>query len=100
MAKSSILKWNGFDYRTANITNFPSHITLNRGDTIITNSHSIVFPEGINIGNITDFKKDEEGYYNVEVTFFEDFNQLTFVYVIHSNERAEQEKLEMQATDE
>ena len=97
---NGILKWKGFDYRTANITNFPSHIALNKGDTIITNSHSIVFPEGINIGNITDFKKDEEGYYNVKVAFFEDFNQLNFVYVIHSTEAAEQQILEMKVTDE
>ena len=97
---NGILKWKGFDYRTTNITNFPSHITLTEGDTIITNSHSVIFPEGINIGNIKSFKKDEEGYYNVEVSFFEDFNQLNFVYVIYSIEGTEQKILEMQATDE
>ena len=95
-----ILKWNGFNYRIANINNFPSHIKLNRGDTIITNSHSIVFPEGITIGDITNFNKDDEGYYNVEVAFFEDFNQLNFVYVIHSTEAEEQIILETQVTDE
>ena len=93
---NGILKWKGFDYRTANITNFPSHIALNKRDTIITNSHSVVFPEGINIGSIADFEKDEEGYYNVKVALFEDFNQLNFVYIIHSSETAEQQILEMQ----
>ena len=97
---NGILKWEGFDYTTANITNFPSHILINKGDTIITNNHSIVFPEGINIGSIVDFEKDEEGYYNVKVTLFEDFNQLNFVYVIHSTEVAEQQNLEMKITDE
>ena len=97
---NGILKWNGFNYRTANITNFPSYIELNRGDTIITNSHSIVFPEGISIGSITDLEKDKEGYYNVEITFFEDFNQLNFVYVIHSTEAEEQIILETQVKDE
>ena len=97
---NGILKWNGFDYRIANITNFPNHIVLNKGDTIITNSHSIVFPEGISIGTITSFKKDTEGYYNVEVTFFEDFNQLNFVYIINSTETEEQQNLEAQVKDE
>ena len=97
---NGILKWNGFNYRTANITNFPSYIELNRGDTIITNSHSIVFPEGISIGSITDLEKDKEGYYNVEITFFEDFNQLNFVYVIHSTKGEEQIMLETQVKDE
>jgi len=97
---NGILKWKGFDYRTANIANFPSHIALNQRDTIITNSHSLVFPEGINIGSIAGFEKDEEGYYNVKVALFEDFNQLNFVYVIHSTETAEQQILEGKVTDE
>jgi rod shape-determining protein MreC len=97
---NGILKWEGFDYTTANITNFPNHLLINKGDTIITNNHSIVFPEGINIGSIADFEKDEEGYYNVKVSLFEDFNQLNFVYVIHSTEAAEQQNLEMKITDE
>lgn len=97
---TGILKWNGFDYKTATITNFPSHILVNKGDTIVTNSHSIVFPEGVNIGRIADFEKDEEGYYNVKVALFEDFNQLNFVYVIHSSEAIEQEKLEMKIKNE
>ena len=49
---------------------------------------------------ITDFEKDEEGYYNVKVALFEDFNQLNFVYVIHSSEAIEQEKLEMKIKNE
>jgi len=97
---NGILKWEGFDYTTANITNFPNHLLINKGDTIITNNHSIVFPEGINIGSIADFEKDEEGYYNVKVALFEDFNQLNFVYVIHSTEAEEQQNLEMKITDE
>ena len=97
---NGILKWEGFDHTTANITNFPNHLLINKGDTIITNNHSIVFPEGINIGSIADFEKDEEGYYNVKVALFEDFNQLNFVYVIHSTEAEEQQNLEMKITDE
>ena len=93
---NGILKWKGFDYRSATISDFPNHIPISLGDTITSNSHSVIFPEGINIGSIRDFKKDKEGYYNVEVTFFEDFNQLNFVYVIHSTEAEEQIILETQ----
>ena len=84
------------------ISDFYGYFSLvaNKGDTIITNSHSIVFPEGISIGTITSFKKDTEGYYNVEVTFFEDFNQLNFVYIINSTETEEQQNLEAQVKDE
>ena len=97
---NGILKWEGFDYRIANINNFPSHIKINKGDTIITNSHSIVFPEGINIGIITDFNKDHQGYYTVDVNLFEDFNQLHFVYIVHSLEGLEQRQLELKVSHE
>ena len=42
---TGILKWQGFDYRTAVINDLPVHIPLNKGDTIITNSYSNIYPE-------------------------------------------------------
>ena len=50
---TGILRWEGFDYRTATINDLPSHILLNIGDTITTNSYSNIYPEGINIGIIS-----------------------------------------------
>lgn len=93
---NGILKWNGYDYRTTNITNFPSHIKINKGDTIITNSHSTIFPEKINIGEILSFEKDEKGYFDVKVKLFEDFNQINYVYIIFNTNAKEQEELEKQ----
>ena len=89
-----ILKWYGYDYKTLNVTNFPNHIKINQGDTIITSSYSVVFPENIPVGKIKKFKKDNEGYFDVEVELFEDFNQLNFVFVIHSPNAIERINLE------
>ena len=97
---NGIMKWEGLDYQLANITNYPNHIKISEGDTIITNSYSIVFPEGINIGRIKKIKKDDEGYFNVQVQLFEDFNQLNFVYIIYSLESTERKKLEDQISYE
>lgn len=92
---NGILKWNGFEYRSANINNFPNHIPINTGDTIVTNSHSIIFPEGIPIGKINKITKDKNrGFLNVKVDLFEDFNQTKYVYIINSNKNEEQKKLE------
>ena len=91
---TGILTWKGFDYRTATINDFPIHITLNRGDTVISNSYSNIYPEGINIGSITNFKKTEYGFYKVDIKLFEDFNNLRYVYVVYSKESNEQKKLE------
>ena len=92
---NGILKWQGFNYRKAVISNFPNHIPIELNDTIISNSHSVIFPEGINIGRVADIKENkDEGFFNVTVSLFEDFNKLNYVYIIHSNESAEQLSLE------
>ena len=77
---NGILKWPGFDYRSVSIKNFPNHIPISIGDTISTNSHSIIFPENINIGTIESFEKNQEdGFFNTTISLFEDFNQLNYV---------------------
>lgn len=92
--QTGILKWKGFDYKKASISDFPTHIPIGIGDTIITNSYSNIFPEGIEIGTISDFEKNHDGFYKINVDLFEDFNSLRYVYVIHSKESEEQILLE------
>ena len=91
---TGILKWKGFDYKTATINDFPVHIEINIGDTITTNSYSNIYPEGINIGSINNIKRDDNGFYTVSVSLFEDFNSLRYVYIVHSNQAEEQILLE------
>tara|TARA_B100001758_G_scaffold217676_1_gene204657 strand:+ start:30877 stop:31689 length:813 start_codon:yes stop_codon:yes gene_type:complete len=92
---TGILKWKGFNYKIATINDLPSHIPLNIGDTIITNSYSNIYPEGVNIGSISSFKKNnEDGFYTVNVNLFEDFNNLRYVYIVHSPQSNEQLQLE------
>ena len=92
---TAILKWEGFDYRTAIINDLPVHIPLNKGDTIITNSYSNIYPEGVNIGTIANFTKNlDDGFYSINIRLFEDFNNLRYVYVVNSKQSEEQLKLE------
>ena len=47
------------------------------------------------IGTIKSIQKNKEnGFFDVSVSLFEDFNQLNYAYIIHSDEAAEQLKLE------
>ena len=64
---NGILKWKGFDYKSATISDFPNHIPINIGDTITTNSHSVIFPEGIHIGTVQNIKQNE----NVCISFID-----------------------------
>ncbi len=98
---AGILKWKGFNYQVASINDFPNHIHIAKGDTITTNSHSVIFPEGIPIGTIEEVTTNkDDGFYNVNLKLFEDFNQLRYVYIIHSNNAKEQQELENNTSDE
>ena len=97
---NGILKWKGFNYKTVNINDFPNHIPIEVGDTISTNSHSIIFSEGVNIGAVKSIQKNkDDGFYDVSVQLFEDFNQLNYVYIIHSQAAEEQLMLEKKITE-
>ena len=98
---NGILQWKGFDYKSATISDFPNHIPVIIGDTITTNSHSVIFPEGVNIGIVKNIKRNkDDGFFNVSVSLFEDFNQLNYVYIIHSDEAAEQLNLEQEIKED
>ena len=93
--QTGILKWEGFNYQTAYIDDLPIHVPIEIGDTIITNSYSNIFPEGISIGKIKNFEKIlESGFYKIYIKLFEDFNNLKYVYVVDKNGIKEQKILE------
>ena len=88
-----ILKWCGYNYKEASINNFPSHIDISIDDTIVTSSYSMIFPENINIGTVKEINV-AEGYYNIQIDLFEDFNQLNYAYVVESQSIIEKKVLE------
>ena len=89
------LKWDGFNYKTANIESIPNHVKIEIGDTIITNGYSTIFPAGIDIGIVNSFKKNSEsGNQDITIKLFTDFNKLTHAYIVESHESKEQLKLE------
>ena len=98
---NGILKWEGFDYKLASINDLTLDMKVVIGDTIITNGYSAIFPEGVLIGTVNNILKNEyDGYFDVSVSLFEDFNQLNYVYIIHSDEAAEQLKLEQKIPED
>ena len=94
-----ILKWNGYNYKEASINNFPSHIDISLEDTIVTSSYSMIFPENIIIGTVKEINNDE-GYYNILIHLFEDFNQLNYAYIVESKNIIEKKVLEKSIRNE
>jgi rod shape-determining protein MreC len=93
--------WNDRDYRTGDIIDIPSHIQLDKGDTIVTSGNSLIFPEGINIGIVTGQEKSENKSLGAaSLQFSTDFNSLKHVYVIENLMREEEQNLINETIDE
>jgi len=90
------LSWDGRNYRYAMLSEVPQHININIGDTIETTGFSSVFPEGVPIGLISNFKRSGSDFYNIKVELFTDFKKLHYVNIIGNLKRSEQLKLENQ----
>jgi len=70
-------------------------VELNVGDTIVTSGYSSIFPEGILIGEITEFEKNsQDNFYTIKVKLSVDFKNIQNVYLIKNLLRKEQLQLE------
>jgi rod shape-determining protein MreC len=88
------LVWEGKDYRHAILNEIPYHVAIERGDTIVTSSYSAIFPEGILIGTIEDFKIKGGNFYEIIVSLSTDFKHLTYVSAVSNLKKEEQKELE------
>ncbi|WP_299432695.1 rod shape-determining protein MreC [uncultured Aquimarina sp.] len=95
------LVWNGKDPNIVQLETVPRQAILKKGDTIITNGRSTIFPRGIGIGTILNYKLDEnQSYFLIDVLLFNDMTNIGFTYAIKSNDATEIKSLENLKTDE
>ncbi|MEM0519507.1 rod shape-determining protein MreC [Aequorivita flava] len=94
------LIWNTKDPNVVQLIDIPRLAQIEKGDTIITGGRSTIFPEGILIGAVKDFHLDnDDNYYYVNVTLFNDMTSLENVYLIKNNEAQEILELEKGVED-
>lgn len=88
--------WNGKNYRYGQLEDIPEHVSVMKGDTIITSGNSHIFPEGIPVG-VVDEVNDREGqaFKTASIRFSVDYNKLYYIYAIKS--RLKNEKLNLQS---
>ncbi len=94
---AGILQWDGSSPRYAVLTEIPFHVTLAKGDTILTSGFSSIFPEGIEVGRIESFSLEKGNFYDIRVELFTDFQRLFHVNVIRNYRQEEQLNLEKQS---
>ncbi len=89
------LIWNGKDPNIVQLETIPRQAILKEGDTIITNGRSTIFPKGIGIGTIVNYKLDQnKSYYLIDIKLFNDMTDIGFVYIIKNSDADEIKSLE------
>lgn len=94
------LVWDGKTHTTTQLIDMPRQAKIKVGDTIITGGKSAVFPEGINIGVIKDFKFGKNQYQQINVLLFNDMSSIGYVQIVENLQKGEQEKLEQKTKNE
>jgi rod shape-determining protein MreC len=88
------VQWDGKDPDYVKLKFVPSHVNAAKGDTIITSGFNAVYPEGVMVGVIDDIKKNETLFYDIRVKLSQDFRKLSFVEVVRSHLKHEQDSLQ------
>ena len=89
------LVWNAENAEYIQLIDIPKNAPVKKGDTIITSGRSSIFPKGILVGTINDFKLDPiENYFTINVKLFNDMTNIEHVYVMENVDITEIKNLE------
>jgi rod shape-determining protein MreC len=89
------IQWDGRDPDVAQFNFIPRHVRPMVGDTIVTSGYNAVFPKDVMIGVIEKVElSDEALFHAISVRLSQDFRKLSYVTVIKSNLKNEQDSLE------
>ena len=94
------LSWDNNDYNVVQLLDLPIQADIYRGDTVITGGKSSIFPEGIPIGTIKDFKTINNNYDYINISLFNDMSSIGNIQVIKNFDKIEIETLEEKSTNE
>ena len=84
------ITWDGLNSKILNLNDIPLSSSIKIGDTIVTGGMSFYFPKGIPIGTIINYDNSSlEGYYEIDVSVFNDFSSISNLYVLERNDNDE-----------
>lgn len=94
-AAYGVLVWEGGDPRYASLRDYPKYERFETGDTIVTSGYSEMFPEGVKVGIVEDYKSQvNDNFYSLKVKLFTDFTTLKDVILINNLMLDKQRELE------
>ena len=94
------LEWDGKNFSKVQFADLPIQANIKFGDTLISGGKSVIFPEGIPLGIITNFSVDKNSYTTIDVSLFADFSAINNVFVVKNRLSEEQLQLEVESINE
>lgn len=82
-------------YRQIQLSDIPRQAQFNKGDTVVTDTRSGLYPSGIPIGIVDTFYiEQQDQFYEVELDLITDFAALDHVYIVVDMLKGERDELE------
>ncbi len=88
------LQWDGKDYNILQLIDLPIRANIKIGDTITTGGKSTIFPEGVPVGTILDFNKENNIYQRIDIKLFNDMSAIGPINIITNFDKEEITTLE------
>lgn len=89
------LKWDGKAPNIIQLVDLEKMAPVKIGDTIITSGRSVIFPKGVPIGIIKNYRLDAvKNFYTLNIELFNDMTNVEHVYIIENNDAKEINMLE------
>jgi rod shape-determining protein MreC len=89
------IQWEGRDPEYVKFKYIPRHVKPVKGDTVVTSGYNAIFPDQVMIGTISSVHlNDEDLTYDLTVSLSQDFRKLSYVSVVKSKLKVEQDSLE------
>lgn len=84
------LSWGNTNHRYGTVNEIPTHLKPQPGDSIVTSSYSLTFPENLMAGTVVELIKSPDGTLNkAKIKYSTNFAALKHVYVIQYTNKAE-----------
>jgi len=89
------LSWDGRDYRYGQLNDIPRYAEVQIGDTIVTDGRSRIFPTGVLIGTVEDYRlQDDQNFYELRIRYATDFSRMREVSVVSDLLKREWQQLD------
>ena len=90
-----LLKWDGMNAKIGSIASISNDLPVKKWAKVVTRGGSGIFPRGINVGKIKDFKMVEgKPLWDISIYYSEDYRKIQNVYVVKNLLLNEQNKIE------